>query len=315
MISRKALCVGIDYYEKGKKLTGCVNDALKVSEVLKTNGDGSINFSVENILISEEKNVFNSNDLKRSIKKLFEGEEEIALFYFSGHGKIEEGNSMLCCSDGSSISLTYIIGVASESKIKNKVIILDSCFAGGIGDIGIINNSSLIPDGVTILTACSKNQTAVERDSCGVFTKLFIEAMQGGYANLLGGITLASVYSYIETALSPWEQTPIFKTNVNNFVVLRKIKVPVTPEDLHNLVDLFEKEDDHFKLNPTFEPKSENSVKENTIIFELLQKFNKLDVVKPVGEEHMYYAAINSKSCKLTEKGKLYWKLVKKERI
>jgi len=38
-------------------------------------------------------------------------------------------------------------------------------------------------------------------------------------------------------------------------------------------------------------------------------------LVVPVGEDHMYYAAINSKSCKLTILGEHYWKLVKKNRI
>jgi len=38
-------------------------------------------------------------------------------------------------------------------------------------------------------------------------------------------------------------------------------------------------------------------------------------VLVPVGEDHMYYAAMNSKSCKLTVLGAHYWSLVKNERI
>ena len=35
----------------------------------------------------------------------------------------------------------------------------------------------------------------------------------------------------------------------------------------------------------------------------------------PVNAEHMYYAAINYKSCKLTAQGQHYWNLVKKNTI
>jgi len=38
-------------------------------------------------------------------------------------------------------------------------------------------------------------------------------------------------------------------------------------------------------------------------------------ISKPVGEEYMYYAAQNSKSCKLTALGYHYWRLVKEGKI
>lgn len=41
----------------------------------------------------------------------------------------------------------------------------------------------------------------------------------------------------------------------------------------------------------------------------------KLNLVVPVGEEHMYYAAINNKACKLTAQGQHYWNLVNKNTI
>jgi len=38
-------------------------------------------------------------------------------------------------------------------------------------------------------------------------------------------------------------------------------------------------------------------------------------LVVPVSEEHMYYAAINSKSCRLTALGGHYWRLVNQKKI
>ena len=54
---------------------------------------------------------------------------------------------------------------------------------------------------------------------------------------------------------------------------------------------------------------------ENTAVFSDLQKLEGVGLVVPVGEEHMYYAAMNSKACELTAVGKQYWRLVKEGRI
>jgi hypothetical protein len=42
---------------------------------------------------------------------------------------------------------------------------------------------------------------------------------------------------------------------------------------------------------------------------------NRVGLVAPVGEEHMYYAAMNSKSCKLTTLGAQYWRHVQSGKI
>ena len=78
-------------------------------------------------------------------------------------------------------------------------------------------------------------------------------------------------------------------------------------------------------MNPSFEPTNALNVEhtviepyatiENTKIFSELQKLEGIGLVVPVEEEHMYYAAMNSKSCELTAVGKQYWRLVKEKRI
>lgn len=53
----------------------------------------------------------------------------------------------------------------------------------------------------------------------------------------------------------------------------------------------------------------------NVCIFKDLQKFESAGLVQPVGEDHMYYAAMNSKSCMLTPLGKHFWYLVSQNKI
>lgn len=50
-------------------------------------------------------------------------------------------------------------------------------------------------------------------------------------------------------------------------------------------------------------------------IFKELQLFESVGLVEPVGTEHMYFAAMENKSCKLTALGLHYWRLSKDKRF
>ena len=59
----------------------------------------------------------------------------------------------------------------------------------------------------------------------------------------------------------------------------------------------------------------DNPNDENVAKFKMLQKFNRINLVIPVDAEHMYFAAMENKSCKLTILGEHYWSLITKDRI
>ena len=92
---RKALVVGIDYYDEISPLHGCVNDSYSVKNVLERHSDGTLNFSVKHIASTNEENKLTRRDLKDSINELFSDDSEIALFYFAGHGYIENTGGYL----------------------------------------------------------------------------------------------------------------------------------------------------------------------------------------------------------------------------
>lgn len=175
--------------------------------------------------------------------------------------------------------------------------------------------------GTTILCACGPSEYAAEKNGHGIFTSLMVEALYGGAMNLLGEVTPGSIYSYIDSSLGAWdEQRPLFKANISSFVSLRKNAPPISITDLRKITQIFKSKYEEYPLDPTYEPdkheadnKEEN--KEHEAIFSILQKYVKLNLVVPVGEEHMYYAAINNKSCKLTAQGQHYWQLVDKKMI
>lgn len=316
---RKALIVGIDYYEKVNPLSGCVNDAYQIKEVFERNGDGTKNFDCKILTATDTNNQINRSNLKEEIKALFSNDVDIAVLYFSGHGYVDNIGGYLitseCSTGDDGLPMTDILTIANESQCKNKIIILDCCHAGFMGKTSTNQAISSLNEGMTILTASSENQYAIESDGSGVFTKLFVDAMRGSARNLVGDITPGSVYAHIDQSLGPWEQRPIFKTNVRTFTTLRKVVAPIELEDLRKIVNLFPSPEYEFKLDPSFEPESDNPNPINTEKFSILQKYNRLNLVEPKGETHMYFAAMNSKSCRLTVIGEHYWNLVKKDRI
>jgi hypothetical protein len=90
----------------------------------------------------------------------------------------------------------------------------------------------------------------------------------------------------------------------------------VPPEDLRRLTDWFPSPDHELGLDPSYEPTEDPQNEEHEQIFGRLQKLRAAKLVEPSGsEEHMYYAALNSGSCRLTQLGQLYWRLVSGGRI
>lgn len=315
MNSRKALLVGInDYFNH--PLKGCVNDASRIRDLLNTNDDGSDNF--DTILLCDieatKENILNQLHL------IFDDESiEIGLFYFAGHGEQFIGGAKLVTSD-SSIWFDDITEIVKNAKCTHKVVILDCCFSGRINYKYLSNKIVELSNNTTIITACSDNETAKENKECrGVFSSLVEEALIGGAANVLGDVSPGMLYAYIDSILSSDEQRPLFKANVSTFVSLRKCFPKVDKDLLRECFKLFITSDYQYPLDPSYEwtnnPNyinkcilpytNENNVK----LLQMLQKLNKNGLVEPCDEEHMYFAAMKTRKCKLTSLGRYYWNL------
>lgn len=323
---RKALIVGIDYYPGGSPLYGCVNDAHNVKTVLDRHGDGTPNFHCKLLTGTGPSDRVDRGDLKDNIQELFESDDEIVLFYFAGHGHIDVTGGYILASDANrgddGVSLSDILLLANESPAANKLIILDSCHSGIAGSNPIGGQLATINEGVTVLTASTKDQYASEENGSGVFTTLLVDALNGSAANLTGDITPGSVYAHIDQSLGAWEQRPMFKTNVKQFVTLRKVSPPISIFDLRRLTEFFPESGFEYGLDPSYEPRDEGRTLDmppadpsNNAIFAILQQYNRLNLLVPVGADHMWNAAMESKSCKLTLFGEHWRRLVEKDQI
>lgn len=363
-MARMALIVGINSYQNLKQLHGCVNDAESVYALLSKNDDaekpeyGSKNFECKlitkedrfvqsEVVHNEKKNlaIFNKTILRDEIKDLFETEGlELALFYFSGHGLIDSDGGYICPPETKTaddcIPLNKIVEWASKSPATNKVIIIDSCHSGAIGE-NQDNKTSTLGKNMTLLASSTATQYSSEENDQGLFTGLMLLGLEGAAANIIGDVTPASIYSHIDQSLGRWyKQRPIFKSNVSAFVVLRKAKPPIALKDLKEIVKLFPSQTNelpdgstevkatykHF-LNETYEPEdserhkrfkdAREPDKENCRKFAMLQKYNRVYLVVPKGgdEPHMWHAAMQKDRhgyCELTLLGEHYRGLVEK---
>jgi len=319
---RKALVVGINDYPTCP-LTGCVNDAELMKALLSHHENGDPNFQV-----MVRTDLKTRGELKQLIENCFSGHADTALFYFSGHGHVDSIGGYLVTPDFSAhdygISLQDLLSIANRSECKEKIIILDCCYSGMMGSISTVGqNTTVIGLGVTIMTASREDEAAKETGEHGLFTSLLAEALGGGAADVTGKISIGSIYAFIDKALGPWDQRPMFKTNVSRFTSIRDVKPRVPLDVIRKLGDYFSEPTARFRLDPSYEPTNSVSVQhevrepyavnEHTEIFACLQQMARIGLVEPVGAEHMYFAAIESKSCALTAVGRHYWNLIKND--
>jgi hypothetical protein len=103
---------------------------------------------------------------------------------------------------------------------------------------------------------------------------------------------------------------------------LRRVSPPIELSDLRRITEFFPGPGFEFHLDPTFEPELKGRdpgmpapIPENTRKFAILQRYNRLNLVIPVGAPYMWHAAMQSKACKLTVLGEHYRRLVGKQRI
>lgn len=316
-MSRAAVLFGIDNYAHSP-LSGCEADATAMHDSLARNYDRSANFQSQLFLSSK------TNVLKKHIVEAFNRVfsikgAEVAVFYFAGHGALTKSGGFLvtldACEYDEGVPMSQLISAANASPSSEKIIILDCCHAGAIDELFGSGASVPLSPGVSILAACRTDQGAAERNNRGLFTSLICDALEGGAADIRGHITVPSIYSYVDEVLTLFEQRPLLKANVSKLVSIRRANSSISDDKLRKIVEYFPNENDSLNLDPSYEPTAAPNHPEHEAIFGDLQRYRGARLVVPEGEEHLYFAAMHSKSCRLTPLGKNYWRQVKANKI
>ncbi|MEM9457736.1 MAG: caspase family protein [Myxococcota bacterium] len=308
---KRALIVGIDDYpDPVRPLYGSVHDAQQVHARLSKHEDGSPNFHCDT-MTSDRDRVTHATLMNRIDELLAPGADR-AVFYFAGHGSVSDLGGLLLTQDytgpHSCVRMSEILRRANDSEVDDVLIVLDCCGSGAFGQHG--EDEAVLAEGVSVLTASRPEQEATEGERGGLFTSLLCEALDGGAADVRGLVTVASAYAYIAESLGAWDQRPQLKVHLSHLAPLRCCAPAVPMEILRALVRWFPRPSDELALDPSYEPKAMPRHAEHEAIFAKLQTCRGAKLVEPVGTRHMYFAAMEGKSCRLTSLGRHYWHMV-----
>jgi len=297
-----------------------VADANAVRVLLERNDDGTVNFNCRLTTNGEA----TRSGLRHAVEEVFGREADMAIFFFSGHGmrrgkSDEQAEGILMTIDATDgdegVPMEWVIAQANNSPAKERVIMLDCCHAGAIDQILAMRTPVALKEGVSILAGCRSGESAMETYGRGVFSSLVCAALGGGAADVRGFVTVASIYSYVDEILTPWDQRPLFRASVAGLRPIRRAKHSVSDYMLRRVLDLFPTEDYSYPLDKSYEPTEKPNHLEHEKIFALLQRLRASRIVEPVGTEHMYYAAVEGRSCRLTPLGRAYWRQARNGRF
>jgi hypothetical protein len=258
--------VDVDYYNELKL---CVRDADAVRKQLLACGFEESRISTLTDQSGEPPTRPNILKALRLIA-LATGPEDVLLFYYSGHGDEENGESYLVGSEGqklilgdTAVPLSRVVQIMNEAPARGKIIVLDACHSGlGTKAKGsepfsaeFIHNVFQQAKGLTILASCQQGQVSYEWPEKGLsaFTHFFLEALQGraDFENK-GFITVQDVYRYVLNGVKTWAfqnrkiQTPTMECAVEGDIILadfRDRKTVTKPRSFLSALDLYRMDD------------------------------------------------------------------------
>ncbi len=220
---RWGVLAGVNIYKDKSypRLRVCMNDLVDISQQLKTNGFASNNIC---LLADDLPERPTRENILTTLKTVAEATQpdDLFLFYYTGHGDIDEREGYLVTHDGrmanledTAVSITRIKQIMSRAAARAKVIILDACHGGAA--IGAKGPRRMSPDfiryvfehaeGIAILSSCKQDQISYEwkEQAQSVFTYYLLEALKGHADNDdKGFVTVADAHRYVTNSVGEW---------------------------------------------------------------------------------------------------------------
>lgn len=200
--NKKALLIGINYMNTPYELSGCIDDAESINNLLVSRGFNNIKILTDLTSVKPTKeNII--NELKNMIINSSSG--DVIFFYYSGHGSYtyDKNNDETDGRDEMLISLDLLPILDDELKtiLQNNlssditiVGVFDSCFSGTILDLKYNyldsnnydkytenNKTSECKGNVIMISGCMDSQTSmealIENKVQGALTGVFIDSV------------------------------------------------------------------------------------------------------------------------------------------
>ena len=226
-MKRLALLVGTSEYPECEKLSplhGSLLDVDAMQRVLVANGE----FAADDVVVLKNAtrqaiedaihNLFNASDRKK---------DDLVLFYFSGHGIVDEANKLFLGTPSTrkegnkivkptTVAAAYLQDAMNDSKSQHQVLIFNCCFSGAFAqgmtvmDDGSVNlKNHLGGKGRAILTSSSSTQFSFQPDGgMSIYTRYLVEGIETGAADRDGdrNISIDELHEY--AALKVSQESP-----------------------------------------------------------------------------------------------------------
>jgi uncharacterized caspase-like protein/Flp pilus assembly protein TadD len=227
-MAKAALLIGVSEYQSGlQSLAATMRDVEAVRQVLQNPNIGAFAPADITTLLDPD-----PQQLREALAILFRErqKDDVLLLYFSGHGITDDrGNFYLTCTqtkpellEATAIPANFVHGLMENSRSKQQIIVLDSCFSGafasGMGVKGAAVNlaAQLGGQGRAVLTSSSATEYSFEQKEAdlSIYTRYWVEGLQTGAADEdeNGWISVEELHSY--TSRKVREAAPAMKPQI-----------------------------------------------------------------------------------------------------
>lgn len=210
--------IGINSYQDSQipNLRYCAKDCKALAETLKIATAGFWQTEIIALYDEGEKSPNQSNILE-SIQIFRKAKpEDLVLFYFSGHGYLDNNRPTLCVADtncanlaATGLKLDTLLGELRQCQAKRQLLWLDACQEQYQDKyhpnptsqlLVILNEQAEQSQDFSAMLSCDKNERSWEIPELkhGLFTYCLIEGLKGKAANPEGQISADSLFYYVK---------------------------------------------------------------------------------------------------------------------
>ena len=224
---RWALLVGVSAYEDSSysPLPVCQYDVKELAQQLSQNESG---FTPESLHVLAEGNLFQPTqmDIVNVLQRMSASarEEDLLLFYYSGHGELElnEGylvtkNTVFGSLSETALSLRHIQSIIKASRARAKVIILDACHAGANGfrkggsglPPAFFRRVYQLASGTVILTSCQEAEQSHiwPTKQHSAYTYFLLDALKGNAdRDRKGFVCVEDIDAHVTNGMAAWTE-------------------------------------------------------------------------------------------------------------
>lgn len=243
---RWAVLVGVNQYDDKTNygnLHVCVNDVAAIRNQLIAGGFDPARIR---LLTDDTEELPSRDNILVALKSIADATEpdDSLLFYYSGHGDEDKGESYLVARNGrrlvlrdTAVHVSRIKEIMEQAPARAKILILDACHSGAnIGGKGpkpmsaeFIQRVFEQAEGMAILASCKQGQLSYEWQDEGrsVFTHFLLEALTGeADRDEKGFVTIQDVNWHVADGVKLWaaqhnvSQTPTLQYTVAGDIVI-----------------------------------------------------------------------------------------------